>query len=422
LIIPGRIIVTIGISNALRPLHLALAAFGFLLAGCAPNLPPPQAPSQQQPAAPTPTVTPAPGTNLTLPAPSGEAKVALLLPLSGQNAGIGRTLLQAAEMGVFDAAGDDFSLIVRDSAAPGGPAAAVSSAMQEGAKMVLGPVFSTEIAPAAQAAGSLVPVISFSNDRSAARPGVFVLGLAPQAQVERVVAYAAGQQVKRFAILYPNSPFGNAVRQAYQDSVVQAGGQVATMQAYDSKSTDFIATMQSLSDSYKRSGFDALMIPEAGPNLRTLASMLPGYDMPMAGPGGGPTPAGAVRLLGTALWNDPSLAREQALAGGWFASTPPDRWTAFAQRYQEIYGAAPDPRAGVVYDAVTLAVALSKSKQGGDFSLTRLTDPSGFSGVTGLFRLNADGTTNRGLSVLELGPGGITIREPAPATFQAAIN
>jgi branched-chain amino acid transport system substrate-binding protein len=415
--------VTIGIPSALRPLHLALAAVGFLLAGCAPNLPPPQAPSQpQEAAAPSALPTPAPGADLTQPAVPAQAKVALLLPLSGQNAAAGRALLQAAEMGVFDSAGDDFSLIVRDSAAPGGPAMAVSSAMQEGAQLVLGPVFSTEIAPAAQAAGGVVPVISFSNDRSAARPGVFVLGLAPQAQVERVVQYAAGQQVKRFAILYPNSAYGNAVRQAYQNSVVQAGGEVAMMQAYDPGATDFISTMQSLSGSYKSSGFDALMIPEGGQKLRAVAAMLPGFDIPIAGPGGGPTPAGAVRLLGTALWNDPNLAREQILAGGWFASTPPDRWTAFSQRYQSIYGTAPDPRAGVVYDAVTLAVALAKSKAGGDFSVTRLTDPSGFSGVTGLFRLNGDGTTSRGLSVLEIGPGGIAIRDPAPATFEAVIN
>jgi ABC-type branched-subunit amino acid transport system substrate-binding protein len=422
LVISGGSIVKIGILSAFRPWHLALAAFGLLLAGCAPNLPPPQAPSQQQPAAKPQPLEPGATGGLTTPAAPTQAKVALLLPLSGQNAAVGRTLMQAAEMGVFDSAGDDFSLVVRDSAAPGGPAGAVSSALQEGARLVLGPVFATEVAPAAQAAGGVVPVISFSNDRSAARPGVFVMGISPQAQVQRVVEYAASQQVKRFAILYPNSPFGAVVRQAYQDSVVQAGGQVATMQAYDPKSTDFIGTVQSLSGSYKSSGFDALMIPEGGQNLRTIASMLPGYDMPMAGAGGGPTAAGSVRLLGTSLWNDPALAREPSLAGGWFATTPPDRWTTFAQRYQSIYGAAPDPRAGIVYDAVTLAVALAKSKQGGDFSLSRLTDPSGFSGVTGLFRLNADGTASRGLSVLELGPGGITIRDPAPATFQATIN
>jgi ABC-type branched-subunit amino acid transport system substrate-binding protein len=289
--------------------------------------------------------------------------------------------------------------------------------MTEGAKMVLGPLFSSEVPDAARAAGSLVPVISFSNDRSVAKPGVFVLGIAPQAQVERVVSYAAGQQLKRFAILYPSSAYGNAVRQAYQDAVTQSGGQIAMMQGYDPAATDFISTMQSLQSNYKSSGFDALMIPEGGQKLRALIAMLPGFDIPTAGQGNG-----GVRLLGTALWNDPALTRDQNLNGAWFANTPPDRWANFAQRYQSVYGAPPDPRAGVVYDAVTLAVALAKAKPGGDFSVTRLTDVSGFAGVTGLFRLNPDGTTTRGLSVLEIAPGGINVRDPAPTTFQAAIN
>jgi ABC-type branched-subunit amino acid transport system substrate-binding protein len=402
-------------------LHSLLAGFGLmLLAGCAPNLPPPAATSQPptQAQGPTPTT---PGANnnayLTQPAPSQEAKVALLLPLSGQNAAVGRALMQAAEMGVFDAGDDNFDLVVRDSAAPGGPGLAVSSAMTEGAKLVLGPLFSSEVPDAARAAGSLVPVISFSNDRSAAKPGVFVLGIAPQAQVERVVSYAASQNVKRFAILYPASAYGNAVRTAYQNAVMQNGGSISVMQAYDPAANDFIATMQALQGAYKSNGFDALMIPEGGQKLRALAAMLPGFDIPAAASG-----AGGVRLLGTALWNDPSLAGDRNLSGAWFANTPPDRWMGFVQRYQSVYGTAPDPRAGVVYDAVTLAVALAKAKPGGDFSLTRLTDVSGFAGVTGLFRLNPDGTTTRGLSVLELTPGGINVRDAAPTTFQAAIN
>lgn len=398
-----------------------LAAFGLmLLAGCAPNnVAPPTAPSKAQPQAQAPTPT-TPGANnnyLTQPAPSQTAKVALLLPLSGQNAAIGRALMQAAEMGVFDSGDDNFNLVVRDSAAPGGPAVAVSSAMTEGAKLVLGPLFSQEVPDAARAAGSLIPIISFSNDRNAAKPGVFVLGIAPQAQVERVVSFAASQQLRRFAILYPSSAYGNAVKQAYQAAVAQSGGSISMMQGYDPAATDFISTMQSLQSSYKSNGFDALMIPEGGQKLRALIAMLPGFDIPSLSAG-----SGGVRLLGTALWNDPSLTRDPNLSGAWFATTPPDRWASFAQRYQAVYGAAPDPRAGVVYDAVTLAVALAKAKPGGDFSVTRLTDVSGFAGVTGLFRLNPDGTSTRGLSVLEIAPGGINVRDPAPTTFQAAIN
>jgi branched-chain amino acid transport system substrate-binding protein len=397
------------------------AAFGLmLLAGCAPNLPPPAAPSQPQPQAQAPMPTTPQSNNndyLTRPALPQTAKVALLLPLSGQNAAVGRALMQAAEMGVFDSGDDNFNLVVRDSAAPGGPAIAVSSAMTEGAKLVLGPLFASEVPDAARAAGGLVPVISFSNDRGAAKPGVFVLGIAPQAQVERVVSYAAGQQLKRFAILYPNSAYGNAVRQAYQNAVTQSGGAIAVMQGYDPAATDLNSTLQALSSSYKSGSFDALMVPEGGQKLRALIAMLPGYDIPSAAAG-----AGGVRLLGTALWNDPALSGDQNLSGAWFATTPPDRWANFAQRYQSIYGTPPDPRAGIVYDAVTLAVALSKAKAFGDYSLQRLTDVSGFAGVTGLFRLNPDGTSTRGLSVLEIAPGGINVRDPAPTTFQAAIN
>src|SRR5262249_49236965 len=159
-----------------------------------------------------------------------ESKVALLLPLSGQNGAIGRSLMQAAEMGVFDSAGDEFSLVVRDSAAAGGPGDAVRSALTEGSRMGLGPVFATEIPgaaqPAAQSPTGQIPLVAFSNDRTAARPGVFVLGISPQAQVERVVAFAAGQQVKRFAILFPSSAYGAVVRDAYRDAVQQAGGQL----------------------------------------------------------------------------------------------------------------------------------------------------------------------------------------------------
>lgn len=404
-------------------LHLAFAC-AVALAGCAPNLPPPKATSQPQPQAQLPSSPMPPSAAQPSPLLPQKPKVALLLPLSGQNAALGRSLMNAAEMGLFDSANDDFSLEVRDSAALGGPGGAVRDALGKGSRLILGPLFSTEIPSSVAADGAQVPIISFSNNQSAAQPNVYILGIAPEAQVQRVVAYAAGRGLRRFAILYPDSPYGNAVRQAYQDAVVQAGGQVAVLQPYNPTTTDFIATVQSLAAAYKSSGFDALMIPEGGQRLRAIAAMLPGYEIPVAGPSDGdaPQPAGSVRLLGTALWNDPTLSQDRVLAGGWFATTPPDRWANFAQRYQSIYGSQPDQRAGVVYDAVTLAVALAKEKPGGDFNAIRLTDPSGFAGVTGLFRLNADGTSTRGLSVLEITPNGMVVRDPAPSTFAAAMN
>jgi hypothetical protein len=209
-----------------------------------------------------------------------------------------------------------------------------------------------------------------------------------------------------------NSPYGRIVLAAFQEAVVKNGGTVSQVVFYDPKSPDITAPVKEVADAYRRAPFDALMIPEGGQKLRAFGALLPAFEIP----------AGVVRLLGTSLWQDPATGSENSLVGGWFAAPGPERWQAFAQRYAALYGAAPDPRAGIVYDAVTLAVALSQSKAGGDFSATRLTDPSGFAGVTGVFRLNADGTTERGLAVFEVVPGNLAVKDPAPSTFAPAIN
>jgi len=46
-------------------------------------------------------------------------------------------------------------------------------------------------------------------------------------------------------------------------------------------------------------------------------------------------------------------------------------------------------------------------------------DPNGFSGVDGIFRFNTDGTSERGLAILEVQPDGFHVVSPAPKTFQA---
>lgn len=382
----------------------------LVLSACAPTVAPPPPASQPAPAPPAPIVQ-APST---APVPADtDIKVGLLLPLSGPQASLGRSMLQAAEMGLFDVGGENFKLVVRDSATSGGPAAAARDALADKADIVLGPLFGAELKQAAApVTAAHVPMVSFSNDTSQAQPGVYVLGVTPESQINRVVAYAASQAVKRFAIMAPNSPYGRLVLSTYQEAVVKAGGSISQVVFYDPKSLDLTQPVREMADAYKRSGFDALMIPEGGQKLRAFAAMLPAFEIP----------TGLVRLLGTAQWQDPALLSENALLGGWFAAPAPDRWQAFAQRYATLYGTPPDPRAGIVYDAVTLAVALAQSKEGGDFSNARMTDPSGFAGVTGVFRLSPNGTTERGLAVLEVTPGNFIVKDPAPATFAAAIN
>jgi ABC-type branched-subunit amino acid transport system substrate-binding protein len=341
-------------------------------------------------------------------------KIGLLLPLSGQQAGLGRTLLQAAEMGLFEVGDDSFTLLVEDTATAAGADSAARKLLAEGAKILLGPVFASDartIAPIAT--GAHVPVLAFTNDQSAAQPGLYVLGVTPQEQVERVVEYAANQGVQRFAILAPTSAYGNIVTASFREAVQKSHAILAEMSLYDPNSPDYTKVVEDLSTRYQSDPFDALMLPEGGSKLRQLGPLLPAFQI-------GPQ---TVQILGTGLWaGDAALAQETGLNGGWYASTDPERWQQFANRYQGVYGAVPDQRAALVYDAITLIVALGKGNPAPDYSEAALTNTSGFSGVTGVFRLNADGTVERRLAVLEVVPGGAVVREQAPGTFAAAIN
>jgi len=389
-------------------------ALMVLLAGCAPQRVVPAAPAESQAQAPAP----APETAPTETAPEalpaepveeGPVKVGLLLPLSGPNAALGQALMQAAEMALFEKSPQDFELVVRDTEGLGGAAAAAQQLVGEHVELILGPLFGAQVPTAAAAAsGAAVPVISFSTDRSVARPEVYVMGVLPQLQVDRVVRYAAGRGYKRFAGLLPDSAFGRTIASALQSSVLENGAALAQVEFYSPDSPDLHLNVERLAGA--KSSFDALLIPEGGDRLKLFAQLMQYYAFDQQ----------TTRVLGTALWNDASLADQPALVGGWFAAPPSTAWDAFQQRYQSNYGVRPPRLASIAYDATALAIALSVD--GPHYGVDSLTKPEGFNGIDGIFRFLPDGGVERGLSIMELQNGRIETIDPAPTSFQPATS
>jgi ABC-type branched-subunit amino acid transport system substrate-binding protein len=124
-----------------------------------------------------------------------------------------------------------------------------------------------------------------------------------------------------------------------------------------------------------------------------------------------------LQLLGTGLWDDPRIYATPALDGGWYAAPDGTGYRNFAARYRSHYGQDPVRTATLAYDAVALVAALVKTQGAQAFSPQVLTNPSGFSGIDGLFRFRQDGTNERGLAVLRVAPGGAQIVSPAPHSF-----
>jgi ABC-type branched-subunit amino acid transport system substrate-binding protein len=400
-----------------------LLASALAIASCAelkipsfqqgPQATPPGTPQTVPPSAPPVAVTPQaeelPPVAPPVTSVPGKVNVALLLPLSGPSGALGKAMLNAAQMALFDLANDRLELLTRDTqGTPAGAAAAAQSVIASGAQLILGPLLAGEVEavrPLARAAH--VPVIAFSTAAQLAGDGIYLMGFTPGEEIARVTAYAHAHGHERFAVLAPRSPYGQVVADAVRAAVAANGATLVRVELYDPALGDVAATVRSFAA--QGLDYDALFLPEGDGRLKTLAPQLPYFDID----------PDEVKFLGTGLWDEPGLGTEPSLDGGWYAAPPPALRAAFEQRYREFYKTSPPRLATLGYDATALAAVLSRGSQGADFSDATLTNPNGFSGVDGIFRLRPDGLVQRGLAVLEVHRGAGTVIDPAPKSFQA---
>lgn len=357
------------------------------------------------------------------PADKEEVRAALLVPLSGTYAAFGQALSNAAQLALFEVGDQRLNLIPLDTKGTAdGAAAATRQALAQGADVLLGPLFSPEVKAAAPLAREqTIPMLAFTTDRSAVGAGVYALGVLPGSQVNRVIGHARAQGKERFALLARNDDYGRAVAEAFRAAVPAQGGKVVKIEFYDPQAQDHGPTVKRFTEVEARTRgrvngapdpvpppFDAVMIPDEGTRLRSLASLITYYEVD----------PGSVAFLGTQLWDDAKLAAEPSLQGGWYAAPPAGAHQDFEARYAKAFGPLPGRignLASIAYDATALAAALSR--QNVEISNAMLTNPNGFAGVDGLFRLNSDGTSERGLAVREITPAGPKEISPAPASF-----
>jgi branched-chain amino acid transport system substrate-binding protein len=347
-------------------------------------------------------VTPEPVTP-SLPTDTERNRVALLVPLTGPNAGVGTSISNAANMAVLDTGGARIRVTMYDTAL--GAAAAAQKALAEGNKLILGPLLADDVravAPIARAAR--VPVIAFSNDVSVAGSGSYVMGYTPAQSIDRVVGYARSRGHSKFAGLIPGGLYGQRASTAFIRSVEASGGQVVGMQNFDRTAGSITVAVRRLNQS---SAYDAILIADSG---RTAI-----LAVPVIRANGG----ASAKILGTELWNtEGALAASPALRGAWFASVSDGMYNKLAAKYRERFGKSPYRLASLGYDAVLLVTRIAGDwRTGTAFPSARLTDPGGFDGVDGAFRFNRDGVVERALEVQQAGPTGSTVVSAAPRGF-----
>lgn len=342
--------------------------------------------------------------------------VALLLPSGSGNTGdetLAQSLRQAAEMAVADLQGVKIDLRVYNTGGGTSAAAAASQAVDEGAKIILGPVY----AEAANAAGVAVAnrgvsVLSFSNNTDIAGGNVFVLGSTFPNTANRLASYAASQGKGRIMIVSEETTAGSIGARAIETAVSRAGASVAGRATYPFSQDGVRAAGPQIAEQARAGNADALFL------TADSAGALPMLAQVLAENGMSPD---QTKYIGLTRWDvPPATLSLPGLQGGWFAMPDPGTASRFRSRYQAAYGSMPHPIAGLAYDGIAAIGALVKSGRPDALSRTALTQPSGFVGVNGIFRLLPDGTNERALAVAEIRNGQAMVIDPAPKAFGSA--
>ena len=341
---------------------------------------------------------------------SGSFRVAMLLPLSGNVASMGQSMKNAATMAIGDINNNNLVVQFYDTkGTSSGARVAVENAINADSDLILGPLLSDEVsAISSEAKSKDIPVISFSTSPAVLQEGVYSLGLLNNDQISRMVKYAASQGRTQLAAVLPDNQSGLNMFRSIMKNARESGVKVVKIGFYAPDSMDFTSLVTAM----KTGGvdFNALLIPETGNRLKAISSMFSYYDVA----------APDVLFMGTSVWDSSNLSKETELYGAVYPVMSLQNQESFAQKYNELFGEKPSGLSIYAYDAIALASSLATKDR--DYLNENIIRPDGYIGMSGTFRIFADGQNEHGLDVVKVTSGGKKVVENAPTQFYGVYS
>ena len=279
-----------------------------------------------------------------------------------------QSMRNAAEMALAEFNNPDIQLLVKDDGgtAPGAQQAA-QQALDEGAEIILGPLFALTVGPVGQLA------------RAAQRPGDRVLDRHQCRRARRLSAELPAGIRRRPHRRLRRQPGQTLVRRAHPGQRLrhrgrgrlQAGGRAPRRPRRRARALSRSTRRRCRARSHRRAGgeprADAIFIPDGADAVPTVVQTLiaNGIDTKR------------VQLLGTGLWEDRADLLQSAARRRLVCRPDSTGFRNFSGRYRSRYGQDPVRTASLAYDAVALVAALVKTQGAQRFSEEVLTNRLG---------------------------------------------
>ena len=360
-------------------------------------------------------------------------RVAMLLPLTGKIGDMGQNMKNAAMMAVGDLNNNNLLVQFYDTkGTTSGARVAVENAINAKSDLIVGPLLGEEVAAISSTAkNEEIPVISFSTAPNVLQDGIYTMGLLNEEQIERTIRYAVSKGRLKLAIVLPDNQSGINMFKAAMNAAQLHGASIVKVGFYAPDSMDFTKLAAQITGSARVAAsqrkvkpnekdeakteekiapldFDALLVPEFGNRLKAITSMFSYYDVA----------APEVLFLGTSVWGNTNLSKETELYGAVYPVMSMARLARYKQKYYEMFGQRSNDLSIFAYDAVALSSALSHKDK--DYLKEAITSLDGFYGMSGAFRIFANGKNEHGLDIVKVTANGPQILEPASNKFYTA--
>lgn len=199
--------------------------------------------------------------------PSQPVIVAIMVPYGSTeslNDQLAQNLVNSARMASRDLQGASIDLRVYNTGANAEVAAGEAArAIEEGAQIIIGPLFSSATsAVAAVAASKGINVLSFSNNPAVAGGNVYIMGLTFENIATRLFGYSAANGVTNIGVVHPDGVEGEAGLSAANRAASRTGAIVAASASYPLNMEGLSEAAPIIADTMKASSVQAILFTD----------------------------------------------------------------------------------------------------------------------------------------------------------------
>ena len=304
-------------------------------------------------------------------------KIGLLVPLSGNQSDIGKSVLNSVRLAVNKIDNINIEILPKDT--KNNPIETLSAAKElnlVGVKIVIGPIFNNNLAYLEELEEMIF--LSLTNKNIGNPRNVISAGINATSQIKTIMKFKKIQDINKTIFLIPNSDFKEEIKNAISNSKIKLKHthiydtnptkltkQIEEITMYEIRKQNVIDEIQRLEDSNEENkewkinnlkkrdtlggiNFDSVIIADFDESLKSVTTSLLYTDVSSS----------RVNYITLNQWFDKSILKEKNLQPIYFPSINKKNYDNFILEYFEIYNEYPNQISFLSYDIIGLVYFL----------------------------------------------------------------